>query len=241
MKAEELEKRAAVGVRAKESINSYMNTLGGNKKFVKFVHVIQQQLNNEKADESKALNEAQLHKELDYFLSCDPNFISLFYQLTPTLEAWKKIRVYFDYYLQKEMEEKKETMNQESTTEEIDLTDLPVYDEEYTPSMRHRLTLTMFVRNLESLTDDMFGEHLAKLSMMVPEHALEFPEHARITHDGDFCPPEDVDPFEQPDGISYTQALTQQMSEEQDEEDLMKDLYSLDMNTSGLANESREL
>lgn len=41
LKAEDLEKRASVGVRAKESINMYMNTLGGNKKFVKFVHVIQ--------------------------------------------------------------------------------------------------------------------------------------------------------------------------------------------------------
>lgn len=99
LKAEELEKRASVGVRAKESINMYMNTLGANKKFVKFVHVIQQQLLSEKEDEAKQLNNAQLQKELDYFLSCDPNFISLFYQLQPTMEAWKKIRVYFDYYL----------------------------------------------------------------------------------------------------------------------------------------------
>jgi hypothetical protein len=95
------------------------------------------------------LNDAQLQKELDYFLSCDPNFMSLFYQMNPTLDAWKKIRVYFDYYLQKEMEENKVNQNQESTTEEIDLTGLPVYDEEFTPSVKHRLTLTMFVRNLE--------------------------------------------------------------------------------------------
>tara|TARA_B100000780_G_scaffold219850_1_gene158910 strand:- start:983 stop:1294 length:312 start_codon:yes stop_codon:yes gene_type:complete len=53
LKAEELEKRASVGVRAKESINMYMNTLGANKKFVKFVHVIQQQLLSEKEDEAK--------------------------------------------------------------------------------------------------------------------------------------------------------------------------------------------
>ena len=129
--------------------------------------------------------------------------------MNPTLDAWKKIRGYFDYYLQKEMEENKVNQNQESTTEEIDLTGLPVYDEEFTPSVKHRLTLTMFVRNLEQLTDDQFGEHLAKLTMMVPEHALEFPEHVRIQHDGDYCPLEEVDPFEQPDAISYTQALTQ--------------------------------
>ena len=42
------------------------------------------------------------------------------------------------------------------TTEELDLSDLPVYDEEYTPARRHRLSLTMFVRNLEDLTDDMY-------------------------------------------------------------------------------------
>lgn len=41
LKADELEKRASVGVRAKESINQFMNTMGGNKKFVNFVHVIQ--------------------------------------------------------------------------------------------------------------------------------------------------------------------------------------------------------
>ena len=41
MKADDLDKKASVGVRAKESINMYLNTLGGNKKFVKFVHVLQ--------------------------------------------------------------------------------------------------------------------------------------------------------------------------------------------------------
>lgn len=41
MKAEDIEKKAAVGERAKESINMYMNTMGANKKFVNFVHVIQ--------------------------------------------------------------------------------------------------------------------------------------------------------------------------------------------------------
>ena len=67
--------------------------------------------------------------------------------------------------------------NQESTTEQIDTSDLPVYDEEYIPTLRHQLSLTMFVRNLETLTDELFGQHLAKLSLMVPEHAIEFPEH----------------------------------------------------------------
>lgn len=95
--------------------------------------------------------------------------------MTPTLDAWKKIRVYFDYYLQKEMDENKD--NQEPTTENIDLSDLPVYDEEYTPVKRHRLSLTMFVRNLENLDDNKYAEHLAKLSLIVPEHAIEFPEH----------------------------------------------------------------
>lgn len=99
----------------------------------------------------------------------------------------------------------------------------------------------MFVRNLENLTDDMFGEHLAKLTLMVPEHALEFPEHARIMHDGDICPQEDVDPFVMPGAISYAQALTQQATEENEEEDLMKNLYTIDTNTSGLDNETREL
>ena len=99
----------------------------------------------------------------------------------------------------------------------------------------------MFVRNLENLTDAMFGEHLAKLTLMVPEHAIEFPEHARIMHDGDICPQEDVDPFQMPSAISYAQALTQQATEENEEDDLMKNLYSIDTNTSGLDNETREL
>ena len=60
-------------------------------------------------------------------------------------------------------------------------------------------------------------------------------------HDEIECPSEDVDPFEQPNAISYAAALMQDMSEEQDEEDLMKNLYSIDTNTSGLGNESREL
>lgn len=60
-------------------------------------------------------------------------------------------------------------------------------------------------------------------------------------HDGDACPQEDVDPFEQPDAISYMNALTQQGTEDQDEEDLMMNLYSIDTNTSGLDNETREL
>lgn len=77
------------------------------------------------------MSDAQLQKELDYFLGCDPSFNSLFYQLTPTLDAWKKIRVYFDYWLQKDLEENKG--HQESTTENIDLSDLPVYDEDYIP------------------------------------------------------------------------------------------------------------
>ena len=51
--------------------------------------------------------------------------------MTPTLDAWKKIRGFFDYYLQKEMDENQD--NQESTTENIDLSDMPVFDEEYTP------------------------------------------------------------------------------------------------------------
>ena len=35
----------------------------------------------------------------------------------------------------------------------------------------------MFVRNLENLTDDKYAEHLAKLTLIVPDHAIEFPEH----------------------------------------------------------------
>ena len=42
MKAADMEKKLAVGQRAKDSINMYLNTMGANKKFVKFVHVIQQ-------------------------------------------------------------------------------------------------------------------------------------------------------------------------------------------------------
>lgn len=207
MKADDIEQRASVGVRAKESIHLYMNTLGGNKKFVKFVHVIQQQLASEHEDETKKLNDAQLHKEMDYFLSCDPNFRSLFFRMEPTLDAWKKIRGYFDYYVQKEMEDHKDT--QESTTENIDLSDLPVYDEQFTPKTQHQLSLTMFVRNLENLTDEKYNEHLARLTLMVPDHALEFPEHERIMHDETDCPAEDVDPFEQKNSISYMNALTQ--------------------------------
>ena len=123
------------------------------------------------------------------------------------------------------------------TTEELDLSDLPVYDEEYTPARRHRLSLTMFVRNLEDLTDDMYNEHLAKLTLMIPEHEHEFNEHTRIKHDAVDCPAEDVDPFEQNYAISYAKALTQEVMEEEDEEDLMRDLYNIG-NISGLDNSS---
>lgn len=99
----------------------------------------------------------------------------------------------------------------------------------------------MFVRNLENLTNDKYGEHLAKLTMMVPEHAIEFPEHERIMHDRDDCPSEDVDPFEQPNAISYSKALTPQATEEHEEEDLFKSLYDIDTNSSGVDNHTREL
>lgn len=123
------------------------------------------------------------------------------------------------------------------TTEELDLSDLPTYDEEYTPARRHRLSLTMFVRNLEDLTDDMYNEHLAKLTLMIPNHPQEFNEHARIMHDAADCPAENVDPFEQNYAISYAKALTQEVMEEEDEEDLMRDLYNIG-NISGLDNSS---
>ena len=145
--------------------------------------------------------------------------------MEPTLEAWKIVRRYFDYDLQHEMEEKKGS--EEATTENVDLSDLPVYDEEYTPVTRHQLSLTMFVRNLENLTDDMFGEHLAKLTLMVPDHALEFADHERLMHDPAECPADDVDPFEQNDAISYTNALTGEQEEQQDEADLFLSLKYL--------------
>jgi hypothetical protein len=37
-------------------------------------------------------------------LDCDPNFKHIFYEAEPTLESWKKIRGYFDYYVQQEMD-----------------------------------------------------------------------------------------------------------------------------------------
>jgi len=42
MKHEDKEKRLFVSDRAKININIYLNTMGANKKFTKFVHVIQQ-------------------------------------------------------------------------------------------------------------------------------------------------------------------------------------------------------
>ena len=41
LKVEDRERRLMVGERAKDSINAYLNTLGDNQKFVKFVQVIQ--------------------------------------------------------------------------------------------------------------------------------------------------------------------------------------------------------
>lgn len=48
LKASDFDKKAAVGIRAKEAINVYLNTMGANKKFVKFIHVIQSQLLHER-------------------------------------------------------------------------------------------------------------------------------------------------------------------------------------------------
>lgn len=88
----------------------------------------------ESKDESKKLTDGQLQKELDFFLSCDDNFRALFYRLLPDIEAWKKIRVYFDFYLQQEVDNKEV---KEATAENVDFSDLPVYDEEYTTVMKH--------------------------------------------------------------------------------------------------------
>lgn len=52
LKAQDIEKKMFVGVKAKDTIHMYLKTLGGNKKFVKFVHVLQKQLENEKSGES---------------------------------------------------------------------------------------------------------------------------------------------------------------------------------------------
>ena len=99
MKEEERERRRSVGEKAKRRINGYLNTFGANSNFVMFVETIQKQLLFERRDESKKLNDAQLQKELSFFLSCDPNFVQLFYKMQPSLDAWKKVRLYFDYYL----------------------------------------------------------------------------------------------------------------------------------------------
>ena len=154
--------------------------------------------------------------------------------MQPTLDAWKKIRVYFDFYFQQDLESNKET----AEAENMDLSDLPTYDEEYTPIMRHQKSLTMFVRNLEKTTDEQFADYLANLNGMIPDHAQFLSDHERIMHDELDCPTEDVDPFEQNDAISYTKALIDQDKDDEDEEvDLFKDLY----NTEGLDNETREL
>jgi hypothetical protein len=45
-------KKLYLGEKAKRTIHMYLNTMGGNKKFVKFVQIIQQQLANENGQNS---------------------------------------------------------------------------------------------------------------------------------------------------------------------------------------------
>lgn len=73
LKQKDIEKKLFLGEQAKKTINMYLNTMGGNKKFVKFVQIIQQQLANENGqnsgepqslgsgqEERKTLTDAQL-------------------------------------------------------------------------------------------------------------------------------------------------------------------------------------
>ena len=125
---------------------------------------------NEHNGSSKPLNDAQLQKELKFFLDCEPNFVGLFWENKPTLDAWKKVRQYFDYHLQQEMEagmdshadevvpetkrslsDGEEEMHDMKYFEEkydIDTSDLPQYDENYTEEQNHQMTFTIFVKNL---------------------------------------------------------------------------------------------
>lgn len=211
---------------------------------------------NEHAGEAKPLTDAQLMKELNFFLDCDPNLSQLFYAGKPTLEAWKKVRGFFDYHLQQEMEagmdahadlphgqplseggEQSAQMPYMSAppTLDADFSDLPKYDEEYTTQKFHQLTLSTFVRNLEQTTDETFNDYVSKAKSMVPAHDFEATDHVRILHDKEECPAEDVDPFLMEGSQSYTAALgievTNPMADiRQEEEELYHNFYDLDPN-----------
>ena len=92
----------------------------------------------------------------------------------------------------------------------MDRSDLPVYDESYEPQTKHKVGLTVFVRNLTGVGEEDMEVYLNKLSGKFA-NADYFgkitSEYVRLEHDEADCPAEDVDPFDLPSSKSYTEAM----------------------------------
>ena len=93
-----------------------------------------------------------------------------------------------------------------ATTEDIDRSDLPIYDEVYQPETKHKIGLTVFVRNLSQTSDQDMDSYLQQLSGIFPENKFEriSASHNRLYHDEVDCPAEEIDPFELASSRSYT-------------------------------------
>jgi hypothetical protein len=133
----------------------------------------------------------------------------------------------------------------------IDMTDLPKYDEEYHTETKHQLALSVYVRNLELLSDEKYNEYLNNLKSIVQVHDYDTLDHIRVYHDKEVCPADDVDPFTMKGSMSFTQALgiedPAKEMRKKPEADEFNDFYNLDPNDldgfgpSGIDNNTREL
>lgn len=278
LKQKDLQSKLFLGEQAKRTIHMYLNTMGGNKKFVKFVQIIQQQLAKENGqssgeaesltsgqEERKTLTDAQLQKELDFFLGCDESFKHLFFEARPTLDAWKIVRRYFDYYVQQEMEAGMDAhadgpqggepievaYEKDLPADAVDRSDLPTYDEDYHTETQHQLSVSIFVRNLQELSDEKYNEHLTNLKSILEGYEAQTVDHERVYHDPEACPAEDVDPFLMAGSQSFTTALgiedkTEEIRSKPIAEEF-NDFYNLDpedvdgFGASGIDNGTREL
>ena len=113
----------------------------------------------------------------------------------------------------------------------FDAKDLPEYDEEYAPVTRHKSSLTMYVRSLTNTSDAQFEDYSRKLADIIPNFNLEFKDHSRLQSDPVNCPSELTDPFQLASSLSYSQALSGQIPEEEeemDDDELLKSLYSIE-------------
>ena len=55
--------------------------------------------------------------------------------------------------------------------------DLPEYDEIFAPVVRHQSSLTVYVRSLDGINSERFGEYERKLKDIIPNFEVEMAGH----------------------------------------------------------------